>query len=145
MVRDLLEKAGYAVIMTRENDKELELKDRTTIANNSFADLFLSIHVNAGGGTGIETWFQSDAAEADKSKKLASSIQGEIIKETKERDRGVKDGNLHINRESKLPSALVELGFIDTKGDADKLKQQSHKNKLAQGIVKGIKKYFSLF
>src|SRR5699024_1774165 len=48
---------GYVVIMTRSTDKYLELGERTSIANNAKADLFLSIHVNSGGGEGVETWW----------------------------------------------------------------------------------------
>lgn len=144
LVRDKLEAAGYTVVMSRTGDTFPSLSDRTNQANSVGADIFVSIHVNAGGGTGIETWMMSSGPESAKSKTLAENIQKEMYDQTKANNRGVKDGNLHVNRESKMPSALVEVGFIDTKSDADKLKQSSYKNKLATGIVNGIKKYFQL-
>lgn len=143
-VQKLLESNGFIVIMSRTTDKYLSLSERTNQANKANADIFVSIHINAGGGTGIETWKMNNGPNASKSNILASELQEEMIKETKERDRGVKDGNLHVNRESKMPSSLVEIGFIDTKSDADKLKQSSFLQKAAKGIFNGIKSYFNL-
>ena len=138
-----LEAAGYTVIMSRTTDKYLSLSERTNHANRVNADIFVSIHINAGGGTGIETWKMANGPKPKESNTLATYIQNETIKQTGSRDRGVKDQNLHVNRESNMPSVLVELGFIDTKADADKLKQASFKNKAAKGIANGIKKYFA--
>ena len=89
-VQKLLEEAGYKVIMTRTTDTFLELKERSSLANNSNADLFVSIHTNAGGGQGIETYWYSKGPEAQKSKILAEYIQNGMIKETKAINRGVK-------------------------------------------------------
>lgn len=142
-VKQLLEEKGFAVIMTRDSDVYPSLKERTDLANNANADIFVSIHVNSGGGTGIETWWYSKGPEPQKSLELAKSIQNELIKETNARDRGVKDGNLHVNRESKMPSALIEVGFIDNASDAAKLAQSSYKQQIAKGIVEGIIKYLT--
>src|SRR5699024_11181504 len=74
---------GYAVIITRSNDKYLELWDRTNIANKAKEDLFLSIHANDGGGQGIETWWYNKGYEPNKSKNFATVVQPVVIKETK--------------------------------------------------------------
>src|SRR5699024_820236 len=132
---------GYVVIMTRSTDKYLELGERTSIANNAKADLFLSIHVNSGGGEGVETWWYDKGHNPTNSKKFANTIQNEVIKKTNARNRGIKNGNLYVNRESKMPSSLIEVGFIDNSNDAKKLKQNKYKEEVAQGIVNGIKKY----
>ena len=138
-----LEAAGYTVIMSRTTDKYLSLSERTNHANRVNADIFVSIHINAGGGTGIETYKMANGPKPSQSNKLATHIQNETIKQTGMRDRGVKDANFHVNRESKMPSALVEVGFIDRVSDANKLKQASFKNKAAKGIANGIKRYFA--
>lgn len=139
-----LEQAGFKVIMTRSTDEFIELKERTDIANKSNSHLFLSIHANSGGGEGIETWWYSGGPKPNESKKFADDVQSEVIKETNARDRGTKDGNLHVNRESNMPSALIEVGFVDNKKDADKLKKESYKKGIVKGIVNGIKKYFKI-
>src|SRR5690625_3023382 len=149
-VKKLLQSAGFKVIMTRSNDTYVSLEERSSIANNSNADIFVSIHINAGGGTGIETYWYGKH-EPEKSKALATALQEEVIKGTNSVDRGVKGsidgkkGNFHVIRETEVPSALIELGFIDNKNDAEKLKQTSFKEKIVKGIVDGIKKFFRLY
>lgn len=142
MVESLLKNRGYKVIMSRTTDIYPTLSDRTNEANRHNADLFVSIHVNAGGGTGIETYWYDKGPEAEKSKILAKELQKEMIKATGARDRGVKSANFHVNRESKMPSSLVEIGFIDHPEDAAKLKQDSYLKRLATAIVEGIRGYF---
>lgn len=142
--RNLLEDAGFTVIMTRSTDTYLTLQERSALANSSNVDIFVSIHVNAGGGTGVETyWF--DRHEPVKSEGLAATIQEELVKETEMRNRGVKKANFHVIRETQMPSALVEVGFIDHQEDAQKLQNDSFLNRATQGIVNGIKKFFQLF
>ncbi|WP_342664629.1 N-acetylmuramoyl-L-alanine amidase [Marinococcus halotolerans] len=137
-----LRAAGANVVMTRESDKYLSLSQRSSIANNAGADAFLSIHTNAGGGHGIETYWYSKYEGAE-SKELAEEIQSGIIRETSGRSRGVKEGNFHVIRETKIPSVLVELGFIDNSTEASYLKQSSYREKLAEGIYQGTNSYFS--
>src|SRR5690625_2078925 len=115
-VKKLLKSAGFKVIMTRSNDTYVSLEERSSIANNSNADIFVSIHINAGGGTGIETYWYGKH-ESEKSKALASALQEEVIKGTNSVNRGVKVGNFHVIRETEVPSALVVLGFIDNKNE----------------------------
>ena len=57
----------------------------------------------------------------------------------------LKDTNLHVNRETKMPSALVEVGFIDNRNDATKLKSSTYRNQVARGIVNGIKKFVQIY
>lgn len=147
-VQSLLLGQGYHVIMSRENDTYLDLEERSKKANDANANLLVSIHINAGGGSGIETWWNDKNSHAKGSEQLAKDVQSEIIKSTKMSDRGVKGrgsnrGDFHMTREPKMPSALVEVGFIDTKSDADKLKNKSFLQRAAEGIVNGIKKFFS--
>lgn len=146
--KQLLEETGFTVIMTRESDVYPSLKQRTDLANNANADIFVSIHVNAGGGTGIETWWHDKAPEPQKRQLLATYIQNELIAATGARNRGVKSptrdkGNFHVTRETKMPSALVEVGFIDNASDAAKLSESSYRQQIATGIVQGIIRYFS--
>lgn len=144
-VQKLLANSGYQIVMTRTNDTFIPLQGRSSLANNLNASLFVSIHTNAGGAQGIETYWYSKGPEATNSKILAEHIQSEMINETKTRDRGVKDANFHVNRETKMPSALVEVGFIDNKNDAAKLNSSSYKELVAKGIANGIKKFLKVF
>src|SRR5699024_12830610 len=91
-------------------------------------DLFLSIHINGGGGTGFESYVYNGAIEL-KTEKVRTTIHNEIMKLIHVTDRGKKKKNLHVTRESRANALLTENLFIDTKKDADKLKKQSFINK----------------
>lgn len=59
-------------------------------------------------------------------------------------DRGRKQANFHVLRESNMPAILTENGFIDTVADANKLKQASFIQAIAQGHVNGLVRAFNL-
>src|SRR5699024_10289107 len=121
----------FIVIMSRTSDITKSLVARTNEANKAKADIFVSIHINAGGGTGIETWTMPSGPKPKESNILAREIQNEVIKETKMRDRGIKEGNLDDIKESVIYSLHVEVDYIDMKTYAEKLKKIAFKNKIA--------------
>jgi N-acetylmuramoyl-L-alanine amidase len=70
-----LENSGNRVILTRDGDQQITLDDRTALANNNKADLFVSIHANAtlrGYGKGAETYYLSTKATDDEARNLAA-------------------------------------------------------------------------
>ena len=135
---------GITVKMSRSKDKTLSLRQRTNEANSWGADLLLSIHINASGGTGFESFIYNGTVSSNTSK-YRGVIHDEIMKVLKGvRDRGKKKANFHMLRESKMIAVLTENLFIDTKKDSDLLKKQSFINQIAQGHVNGIVKLFNL-
>ncbi|WP_339201719.1 N-acetylmuramoyl-L-alanine amidase [Peribacillus sp. FSL P2-0133] len=142
-IRDIL--AGYekvTVKMSRTGDTFQSLTDRTKAVNNWRADIFLSIHINAGGGTGYEDYIHTSASA--KAKTYQYMIHTEIIKLINIKDRGKKKSNFHVLRETKMPAVLTECGFIDYKTDAALLKKSAFIEALAQGHVNGLVKAFNL-
>lgn len=126
--------------MTRNSDIFLELKERTDIANSWGANLFLSIHINAGGGTGYEDYIHDKNATSE-DKKVQAEVNKEINKvlaEYNKNNRGQKKANFHVLRESKMASILVEILFIDNKSDADLLKNEDFLNDMADAISIGV-------
>src|SRR5699024_11242296 len=102
------------VKMSRKTDKTVSLKSRTDEANKWGADLFLSVHINAGGGTDFESYVYNGDIELKK-KKVHTTIHNEIMKQINVTDRGKKKGNLHITRESRMADLITETRFIDNK------------------------------
>lgn len=141
--KKLLEDAGAIVIMTRTTDIFLELAERAAIANSSNADIFISIHANKfnGSANGTETFYHSKY-ERNNSSKLAHSLQSSMVSKLGTSYRRVAEGDYHVIRETTIPSALIELGFMDHSGDAAKLKQTKYRNLAAEAILEGIKNYF---
>ncbi|WP_378952431.1 N-acetylmuramoyl-L-alanine amidase [Pelosinus sp. sgz500959] len=149
-LRDKLVQAGAKVIMTRETDRTVaaegsslgeELAARVNLAENNHADLFISVHTNENPDTSIiggMTFYPSG-----KSSDLALAVQNQLINETGAVDKGTSAATFYVLRNAAMPSILVEMGFISNAAEAALLNQDSYRNKIAQGIMNGIVKYFN--
>ncbi|PLR86225.1 MULTISPECIES: N-acetylmuramoyl-L-alanine amidase [Bacillus] len=143
-VQDILlsEYENTEIKMSRTGDQNLSLSERTALANNWGADFLLSIHVNAGGGTGYEDYIYPGTGAPTTT--YHNIIHNEVVSATGFRDRGKKQANLHMLRESAMPALLTENGFIDNEADATSLKQASFIERIARGHVNGLARSFNL-
>ncbi|MEK4189966.1 N-acetylmuramoyl-L-alanine amidase [Paenibacillus sp. FSL L8-0494] len=139
---------GVQVLLSRSTDVFLELAERTSLANKAGADILVSMHCNAGGGSGgFETFRYTKASAA--SAALQNVLHKEIM-DTLNRvavgviNRGQKADNLHMVRESKMPAVLTENLFLDVATDAAKLKKDAVIQAIVDGHVTGIAQYVSL-
>lgn len=94
-------------------------------------DLFVSIHFNAGGGTGTETYVCSTVGQAYQ---YAKKVQAKIVESTGYRDRGVKTANYTVIAKTNSPAMLIECAFIDSANDMNTYNADT----LAKAIVEGI-------
>lgn len=138
--------SGITVYMTRESDKFLELSERADLANDKKVDLFVSNHINAGGGTGFESFIYNGGVGAS-TKKAQDDIHNAMIAVCKKygmKDRGQKTANFAVIRETNMEAVLVENLFIDDKDDAKLLKDSGFKQALAEAEAQGIAKFLGL-
>lgn len=137
---------GVEVKLTRSTDVFYELSERANMANRYGADVFVSIHINAGGGTGFETYRYPGTA--GNTLKLQQSLHSEILAEMKGNgqtsDRGLKQANLAVVRQTHMPAVLTENLFIDRKEDADRLKNSGFVKAVGEAHARGIAKYLGL-
>jgi N-acetylmuramoyl-L-alanine amidase len=142
-IRDMLNQyQGVEVRMTRDTDVFIELSDRARMANEWGAGYFMSIHINAGGGTGFESFVHS--SRTSDSAHAQDVIHPEIVRAMNVRDRGKKTANFAVLRETNMPAILTENLFIDNATDAAKLKDANYLRAIAQGHVEGIVKLYGL-
>lgn len=113
-LRDRLRQHNFVVVETRSGDAYVGLSERAAIANAHHADYFISVHRNAGGGTGIESYLftQTDSKTDEFGTVVHSAITGKGFA-----DRGLKRANFAVLRETAMSAILVELGFIDNERD----------------------------
>src|SRR5699024_2009003 len=130
------------VLLTRTTDKFLTLSERANFANRNKADYFMSVHINAGGGTGYESFIHTSNSSGSRS--AQNAVHDEAIKEMKVTNRGKKKANFAVLRQTKMPAILPENLFIDRKEDAAKLKQSSFLNDIAKAHADGIAKALGL-
>ena len=131
----LLKKKGHTVIdatVDRASSSSAYLKQAVQIANKSKADMFLTIHLNAGGGQGCEayTW---------KGQKVKQAVN--ICKQLSEegfKNRGVKDGSaFYVIKKTTMTAILLEVFFLDNRKDCELYSLKGAK-KIAQAIADGI-------
>ena len=140
IVKDLLSEKGVKVVLTRKNEVDLDLPPRVSFANNTDADIFVSIHANASRGkrrdiNGLETFYY----RGWRGRLLAKRIQQQILRVSPgSPDRGVKLGRFYVIKNTKMPAVLVEVGFLTGRLDARRLEKTTHRKRLAYAISKGI-------
>lgn len=132
-----LRSAGVTVGETRNRDVTVSLEERANLSNNGAYDLFVSLHRNSAtnlAATGMETfvWRKVSSLELTLANKIQSRV-GQIGFV----DRGVKEGDFYVIRETYCPAVLVELGFIpnDTDNHIFDTKQDMIVTVLAESIL----------
>ena len=126
----LLANTQHEVIPAIFDKSNNNLKEAVDLANNEKADLFISIHLNAGGGEGVEcyTW---KGQQLTKAVNICKNIAALGFK-----NRGVKNGShLYVIKNSKMTSILVECCFVDSQND----KKKYNAKNIAKAIYNAIK------
>lgn len=139
-VARLLEQNGVQVVMTRQDDREIDLAPRVQLANRVNADIFVSIHANAidmsrPDVNGIETYYYSSGL------RLAQTIHNSLLQGTGARDRRVRQARFYVLRHTSMPAVLLEVGFVTGAEDAPRLANAAYRTQLAQSIAQGILQY----
>ncbi|MBL0387938.1 N-acetylmuramoyl-L-alanine amidase [Tumebacillus sp. ITR2] len=150
-LRDLLRRVGFGVIMTRETDSapggktevNADLNERCRIANAAKVDVFLSIHVNAGGGHGAEIYANGNGGPiAPLAKGIITNVStvcgthGQAV-----RDGGHNGEGWRVIVGTDMDAMLVEIGFIDTD---DLSKIQTHIDEFAPLIASAICTFYGV-
>jgi N-acetylmuramoyl-L-alanine amidase len=137
---EMLEQSGIQVIMTRQDERTIDLAPRTQLANRISADLFVSIHANSVGGgrtevNGVETYYYQSG------NLLAQYIQNSILQNFTMNNRGVKQARFYVLRNTQMPAVLVEVGFVTGSDDSRILANPDDRTRMAEAIARGILQY----
>ena len=125
---------------------DVSLSARCKKANNWNADLYVSIHHNAGisGGTGGGViCFKMKGVNASKSIALRNNIYDCVIAETGlkgNRSSPKTEADFQVLRDTKMDACLIECGYMDSANDIKQILTDSFAKKCARGISKGITK-----
>jgi len=138
--------SGHEVKLTRSTDVFHTLSKRADIANDYDADVFISNHINAGGGTGYESYVYTNASAA--SKALQNVLNDEALAIAKKYGLGAhgedrKRANYQVLRDTKMPAILTELCYIDSK-DSKLLKSDEFLKDMAYAYARGVAKFLGL-
>lgn len=141
--RDMLERHGVSVKMSRTKDENDTLSSEIAECNAYSPDLAVDVHNNAGGGDGAEAFYHYGGG---KSKTLAENILAEIVK-VGQNSRGAKvrknsNGKDYYGfiRDTSCPAVIVECAFVDNASDLKSLATESRRKSMGEAIAKGILK-----
>ncbi|MBN3556012.1 N-acetylmuramoyl-L-alanine amidase [Fictibacillus nanhaiensis] len=133
------------VIMTRTGDTTVSLDERSNVANSKNAELFVSIHQNIGGGEGFESYVHQRAgAETKRIQGVLHASVAAVMSKYGARDRGQKQADFHVLRETKVSAILLEVLFMDNEKNLALLKREDFQNDVSTAIAKGIAQSLSL-
>ncbi|CAN7747899.1 N-acetylmuramoyl-L-alanine amidase CwlD [Paenibacillus sp. LjRoot153] len=158
-LRDYLQQAGAVVVLTRETDTDLaesgtkgyskrktqDLHNRADLIQNNNADMFLSIHLNSipsDKWRGAQTFYYLNNPD---NPNLAALIQAELRRNLENTDRVAKlaDKTVYLLKTLKIPSALVEVGFLSNPEEAKLLADENYQKMLAASVYQGILRYYA--
>lgn len=152
LLKEKLENNGANVIMTRASDQDLSYPDlsrndllgkRVAIANDSDADICVSIHNDAfssATASGTTTFHYGNEQAIE----LASHVQKSLTSELNTIDRGTRFASFYILRYTTMPAILVETAFISNPEEEVLLASNDGRNKIAESIYNGIVRYFKV-
>ena len=148
LLRDLLLAEGATVVMTRDTQKTfVGMLERADIPNNAGADFVLRLHCNSGNqwAKGIQVYYPSDSsyarevADMDTYRTMGNTLLSAIKTATGQTRGDCTLNNSYVgNNWSKMPSFLVEMGYMTSQEEDYLLSTPVYQQWLAQGMVEGV-------
>ena len=139
-LKAILENDNIEVILTRSSDENMSLAERTSVANASNADFFISLHCNyyekGAQIAGLECYYNN--SNATESKGYAESIINAVSLSEDIETRYAKTEGYYVLRNTQMPAVLVEMGFLSNYSESQKLLDDDYQESLAQRIAEGI-------
>jgi N-acetylmuramoyl-L-alanine amidase/LysM repeat protein len=143
-----LKRCGFKTLLTAPTDADTSLGERVRKANSANVDLFISIHFNAFDGTFSGANPEGFSAHVHstqyKSADFARITLKYLAQGTKQQNRGLKQQNLYVTRETKMPAVLFELGFMDNKREALLMLNKSFQKECAVEIAKAVCEFYGV-
>ena len=147
-VEELLKEKGYDVIQTRtDNQTEVPLGKRASIANDAGADLFVSVHCNASTSKNSRGVIVYHYPGSERGESAAKSVRKNLVKildeEVEDFDSSlgsIMEEAFYVLKHTKMPAILVETGFLTNETDRNYL--LNNPRTIARGIADGIDSYF---
>lgn len=138
-IGEILKANGETVEYIRTTDTTVSLSQRSQKENAGSYDYFVSLHRNAFSpeqAKGVETYiYNGSYASKERNRSFATKVNTALINGSGYYNRGVKEANYHVLRETKCPAILIEVGFIDNTGDNSIFDNKFES--IAQSIAKG--------
>lgn len=140
-VANLLEQRGLAVAMTRWQDRFIELEERSALANQRGADLFVSIHADSAPSRSAQGFTVYVATAASAGAYRAAHAINQAMESTGMNNRGIREEDYRVLVNTDCPAVLIELGYLSNPQDTARLADDGFRDRLAQAIADGVQAY----
>lgn len=137
-----LQEKGANVIMTRDSDKTVSLFSRPSFSTDNNANLFISFHFDSSPENNTASGFTSYYYHKGLSLKLATDINRQMENIPID-NRGIEFGNFLVIRDVKVPSILLEMGYINDDDDFKHIENQQYQETVAQDVENGVNNYIN--
>lgn len=137
---------SVGVYYTRLQDEDVSLEQRVGLANELGADLFISVHNNTTVNettrlNGTQVLFQEADMSAHSSRRLAQICLEEVSESLNSNSIGLLKGDdIYIIKNSQMPVALIEVGFMSNPSELKRLVTDDYQKKAAEGIYNAVER-----
>jgi N-acetylmuramoyl-L-alanine amidase len=140
---------NMVIILSRDKDVDMPVKDRTNFANDKKADLFISIHANMNAKEKEQSGLAIVIPKNDNPYLKGSQLLGSAIIQSFQMNYPLYVSNelqqlqqgIWVLKANECPAVLIETGFLSNQKDANFLANPKNEQTIAQNILNGIEKY----
>jgi len=157
-LKEILQKAGYEVVMTREDDAGLyskngtirekyreDLKKRCDLKKSSNCDMFVSIHLNYFTQSqyyGAQVWYSDYKDSSLLANEIQKNFRIDLDPNNKRVPKAAKSSYKILRENDTMPSVIVECGFLSNYEEEQKLKSAEYQGEIADSISKSIGEFY---
>ncbi len=147
-VEKYLKKQGYTVIMTRENDEGVadskveDLKARVSLINDKKPVIAVSIHQNSYSQEsihGAQVFYYTHSKSGEKAAKILQEAMLDVDSDNKRQAK--ENDTYYLLKKTKIPTVIVECGFLSNQKEADLLITEEYQQKMAAAVANGIHEF----
>lgn len=141
-IKELNDDANIEIVLIRDGDISMELKERVSIINNLKPNLVISIHVNSNSNTmanGVQAYVPSKETFKDKSKEMAEIIVDKLAATGNLAKRNTTEAPFYLLKNANCPIMTLEIGFLTNEKDRNYITSAKGQNEIAAKILEAVK------
>ncbi len=130
------------IVLIRDGDTSMDLKERVSIINNLKPDLVLSLHVNSNSNmeaNGVDAYISSKKTFYDQSKEIAEILVNKITATGNLKKRRISEAPFYILKNAECSTVHLELGFLSNENDRNYITSDKGQTEIAEKILESIK------
>lgn len=140
-IKELNKNENVEIVLIRDGDTSMDLREKTNIINNLKPDLVISLHVNSNSNTkanGVNAYISSNKTFYDESKKMAEISIDKITSTGKLAKRYVSEAPFYILKNANCSMVHLELGFLSNENDRNYITSEDGQNEIASKILESL-------